>query len=352
MESERRDVRGAAERRARRAWREGSGPWLRAAGALYGAAIHAWSFAYEAGLLWPRQPALPTISVGGVTVGGSGKTPVAAEVARMVTAAGHRPAVVTRGFPDELALHARMSLGWPVIGHPDRRLAITEAARSADVAVLDDGFQHRRLGRDLDLVLLDADVVGRVPWRLLPSGPFREPPSALGRADAIVVTRRSAGAAAGRALAAWARRHTDVPLIARCALEPGALRRVAVAAKGREPEAGAGLRVAVTGIMKPEAFLAAVRARGLDPALEVILPDHGMLPRELASEIVEAARGAGVVTTGKDLARLAPALPAGLPLWCLEERLTWEEGVDELRQRIEAVCAGRRAAPNRRRGTG
>lgn len=344
----RRDARGRAERWARRAWQDGPGPWLRAAGALYGAASRTWSFGYETGLLRARPPALPTISVGGVTVGGSGKTPVAAEVARLVAASGRRPVVVTRGFPDELALHARLSQGWPVLGCRDRGLAIREAAAVSDVAVLDDGFQHRRLARDLDIVLLDADLAGRIPWRLLPAGPFREPASALSRADVLLITRRGAPPAAARALAAWARQHAGVPLVARCALEPGGLERVG------SPDAGgvgAGATrsgptpfdapgwVAVAGIMKPEPFLRALRNLGLRPALEVILPDHGTPSPGLVAEIGRVAAEGGVVTTAKDAERLRPLLPEGLALWCLGERLTWEEGADELRERVEGTAA-------------
>lgn len=354
-ETVRRDARGRAERWARRGWRDGPGPWLRASGALYGAASRTWTFGYETGLLRARLPVLPTISVGGVTVGGSGKTPFAAEIARLVAASGRRPAVITRGFPDELALHARLSRGWPVFGCRDRRAAIREAAAVAQVAVLDDGFQHRRLARDLDIVLLDADLVGRVPWRLLPAGPFREPPSALSRADVLVVTRRGAAGPDAEVLASWTRRHTEVPLVARCALEPGGLERVGgtgtrnattSAAEPRTrkeraepPSLDAPGWVVVAGIMKPEPFLRSLRERGLRPELEVVLPDHGAPSPGLVAEIARAAARGGVITTAKDAERLGPLLPEGVPLWRLGERLTWEEGADELRERVEETAA-------------
>jgi tetraacyldisaccharide 4'-kinase len=334
----RRDARGRAELRARAAWPGGGAAWLRAATAAYGAAVRTWTFAHEAGLVAPRRGALPTISVGGLTVGGSGKTPLAAEVARLLAASGRCPAVVTRGYEDELALHARLARGWPVVGHPDRLVAIAAAARGgADIVVLDDGFQHRRLVRDLDIVILDADVVGRVPWRLLPSGPFREPPAALERAGAIVITRRAEGGPNSLAVASWARRCTDVPIVARCALEPGELRLVS-GSRGRGGPEAPTAAVAVAGVMKPEPFLAAVRAAGLRPRLEVVLPDHGLPAPSLLAEIVEAARDGGLVMTAKDAARLLPRLPPDVEVWCLGERLTWEEGLDELRERIESAA--------------
>lgn len=338
------DVRSRAERRAREAWTGGPGPLLAAASFLYGAGMRAWSFLHETGILGAEPPALPVVSVGGVTVGGAGKTPLAAELARILETVGLRTAVVTRGFPDELALHARFAPGRLALGHPDRARAVREAAaRGAVAVVLDDGFQHRRLGRRLDVVALDADMVGRVPWRLLPAGPFREPPGALGRAGAVVVTRREVGEEAAGRLAGWVRRRLPGIPMARCALEADGLRPWRRSPGGGPGEGsavhdGASPAVAVAGVMKPRPFLDAVRAAGLRPGLTVLLPDHGMPDRPLLERIVAAGRDGGVVTTAKDAARLAAAIPGDVPILVLAERLTWEEGADELRAGLlEAV---------------
>ena len=355
------DARSRAERRAREAWTGGPGPLLAAASFLYGAGVRGWSLLHETGILGGGLPALPVVSVGGVTVGGAGKTPLAAELAGVLEAGGIRTAVVTRGFPDELALHARLAPGRLVLGHPDRARAVREAAaRGAAAAVLDDGFQHRRLDRRLDVVALDADLVGRVPWSLLPAGPFREPPGALGRAGAVVVTRREAGPEAAERLAGWVRRRLPGIPVARCALETDGLRPWTPTRRG-DPEAGsagaargpvAGDRpggaaaaaaspaVALAGVMKPGPFLDAVRASGLRPGLAVLLPDHGTPDAPLLERIVSAARGRGVVTTAKDAARLADVFPGDVPVLVVEERLTWEEGVDELRAALLAAVRG------------
>jgi len=258
----------------------------------------------------------------------------------MLEAGGIPAAVVTRGFPDELALHARLGGGRPVVGHRDRTRAVREAmARGARAAVLDDGFQHRRLARDVDVVALDADFAGRVPWRLLPAGPYREPPGALGRADRVVVTRREAGPASAGRLAAWVRRRLPGVPVARCALEPG---RVVAAGRGPAEPAGAAApgadpAVVLAGVMKPRPFLAAVRAAGLAPEIAVVLPDHGVPRADLLDAIAARARRRGVVTTAKDAVRLSGLLPADVPLLVLEERLTWEEGEDELRAGLVAA---------------
>ena len=140
---------------------------------------------------------VPVISVGNLTVGGTGKTPMVIDLASRLVARGFSPAVVARGYAaeegqpnDEELLIRRHAPAVAYVADPDRVAAAREAIDRchADVIILDDGFQHRRLARDLDMVLIDATC----PWgfgHLLPRGLLREPPSALRRAHAIVVTR-------------------------------------------------------------------------------------------------------------------------------------------------------------------
>ena len=187
------------EARVRAWWRGEGGLWgglasVLAAGPalLFGAVVRVRNALYDRGWLPARRAPLPVVSVGNLTVGGTGKTPVAAWIVRRLSERGHRPALVSRGYGrDELALHGRWNPAVPVVASPDRAGAAREAARrGADVAVLDDGFQHRRLARDADVVLLAAEE--RFPGRMLPAGPYREPSRALRRADLIVVTRKAA----------------------------------------------------------------------------------------------------------------------------------------------------------------
>jgi len=141
---------------------------------VFGGIVGARDILYDAGWLPARQTAIPAVSIGNLTVGGTGKTPMAAWIARGLSARGARPAIVLRGYgDDEPLVHRTLNPDVPVLVGADRVAAIAEAARvGADIAVLDDAFQHRRAHRVADLVLVSADR-----WtpeaRLLPAGPWR-----------------------------------------------------------------------------------------------------------------------------------------------------------------------------------
>lgn len=333
-------ARRRAEDRVRRAWSTSPGPALRGAGALFGFGVDLRNAAYDAGLLRQWRAPLPVVSVGGLTVGGSGKTPVAGTLARWLADLELPVAILTRGYEDELQLH-RWRAPWAmVLGEPDRlRAARAAAARGARVAVLDDGFQHRRLARDLEVVLLDLDALRRAPLRRLPAGPFRDRLSELARTDALVITRRAEGEEEGWRLARWlVRRLPDIP-VARLRLEPGALEPVNDAARAAEGPPRPIL--AVAGVMKPRIFFEQVARRVSEPPRAVALEDHATPSATLLRRLAEEAGGRGIVCTGKDVSRLRTGLPAGVPLWFLQERLRWEEGESALRSAVEAVgrCA-------------
>jgi tetraacyldisaccharide 4'-kinase len=165
----------------------------------YGLAVGARNLAYDTGLLPAARPPVPVISVGNLTLGGTGKTPLVAWLARTVAAHGLEPAVVSRGYgaargerSDEAAELAILLPTVPHVADRDRVAGVRAAAAAgADVALLDDGFQHRRLARDLDIVAVDATD----PWgggRLFPRGLLREPLAGLARAQAVVLTRANA----------------------------------------------------------------------------------------------------------------------------------------------------------------
>lgn len=152
------------------------------------------SAGFAVGLKGTRPLGRPTVSVGNLTAGGTGKTPMVQHLVRRLATAGHRPCVLLRGYMggDEAEEHRR-ALGDAarIEPNPDRVAAAESVLRDSPETtcfVLDDGFQHRRVRRDLDLVLIDATN----PWgfgRLLPRGLLREPKRALRRADAVIVTR-------------------------------------------------------------------------------------------------------------------------------------------------------------------
>ena len=139
----------------------------------------------------------PVISVGNLTTGGTGKTPIVAWIAERLLSSGAKPVIAMRGYKsragqpsDEQAEYAQRIPGAHVVANPDRVRALREfLPMHADVScvLLDDGFQHRQIERDLDLVLIDASA-RTFAGQLLPAGPLREPVESLRRADAVIVT--------------------------------------------------------------------------------------------------------------------------------------------------------------------
>ena len=149
---------------------------------------------YDHGILRSHRAGVPTICVGNISCGGTGKTPMVIALVRMLQAAGRRPAILTRGYKgsdeipaDEVLIFAGALPDIPVIVGGDRVASAKRALRDhdLDILVMDDGFGHRRLARDLDIVLL-VEPLDRV--RLLPRALYREPPSSLARADIIIKT--------------------------------------------------------------------------------------------------------------------------------------------------------------------
>ena len=288
--------------------------------------------------------AVPTVSVGNLTVGGTGKTPMAAWFAARLRARGFSPAVLLRGYgEDEPLVHACLNPGVPVlVDHRRRRSGKRALAQGATALVLDDGFQHRQMPRDIDVVLVSADAWdGRA--RLLPAGPFREPLSALRRAHLVVVTRKAVSAARALEVAdAVAIAAGRVP-VAVAHLAPDHL----VPWNGDRTEKLATLRgqriVAVCGIGAPDAFLAQVREAGA--VVEAMtFPDHhtfnALDARAIVARLADAER---VVCTLKDAVKLGPIWPPDVPgLWYLSQTVIWEaggRGVEALLDRLVPLKA-------------
>lgn len=339
------DARSGVERRVRAAWRRDPGCGLRAASALFGTATHLRNFAYDAGLVKPRQAPLPVVSVGGLTVGGSGKTPLTAELAGRAALRGLEPAILTHGFADELEVHAHLVPEAVVMGHPERHRAAGEAHRAgARIAYLDDGFQHRRLARDVDVVAADVDDLHRCNRFHLPAGPYRELWPAVGRADAVVFVRRSRTGRPNELLQ-WTRRRLPGHVLASCRLRPGGVEPFSEGARrileeGDEPDP----TTAVASVMKPEIFLEQVATLGFRPSGSYVLPDHGRPPDALLARLDEGGGGGGVIGTLKDVVKLRSALAPATPLWCLTDELVWDERPESLLCLVTdgAVSRGRR----------
>lgn len=332
---------------------------------IYAAAIARRNRRFDAGRGVVRLDR-PVISVGNLSVGGTGKTPMVVHLVRELLAAGRRPCIAMRGYvprssrgdrgaalSDEAEQYKRLLPGVPVVAQPDRaaglqRLFATDEGRVIDCVVLDDGFQHRRLARDLDIVLLDAS---RNPFedRLLPAGWLREPVASLARAHAIVATHtelagpqrtesilRSAAAITPRAALAAARHAWSALTVAQAGVE-------------REEPVGwlAGRRItAVCAIGNPEGFLAGVRAAGAQITSSMVLPDHDRYDPETVRAITRTATGAAaIVTTEKDWAKLGRLDPATWPCPVARPVLTLEfdRGGTDLHAAVLAAAASPRA---------
>ena len=290
--------------------------------------------------------AVPVISVGNLTFGGTGKTPTVIALARDLVRMGRRPAVLTRGYKrlddeqvvvvgpkprqtatevgDEPLEMARRLPGVPVIVDADRVRGGTEAQRlGADVVLLDDGFQHLKLERDLDLVLIDAGD----PWsggRMPPLGRLREPAAVLERADAVLITK---------APAEWRPVVADIEsVIDRVAprlqvfISRVRPRRVNVPGEGwLGPEVLTGRRVmAFAALGRPDGFAETLTETGAEIVATKWFPDHHAYTDQDLSEIVDQAAAASAipVTTAKDAVKLPP--DAGV--WVVEIAVEPVEG--------------------------
>lgn len=277
---------------------------------LYAAAAGAKNAAYNRGWMQPQRLAWPVVSIGNLSVGGSGKTPIVVRLAQLLSAENVSVDVLSRGYGrqssaiepvdpngdasrygDEPLLIARAA-GVPVYVGASRWEAGLLAERAAPapaqggVHLLDDGFQHRKLARELDVVVLRADDLEDM---LLPAGNLREPVSSLRRANIIVLRAEDRGLEAAlraRGISApiWIQ-HREL------AVEPA-------------PRA-----LAFCGIAQPEEFFSALRAKGIELAATVAFRDHQSYTHTELDRLLKMLRREDArcfLTTEKDAVRLAP----------------------------------------------
>jgi tetraacyldisaccharide 4'-kinase len=267
---------------------------------------------------------VPVISVGNITTGGTGKTPMVVWVVEHLCEAGSRPAILTRGYKSQEGVSDEAELlkaqtGVPVIVNSDRVAGAREAiAQGADVLVMDDGFQHRRLRRDLDIVLIDATNPFGYGF-CLPRGLLREPLSALRDAHAIVITRSDAVFAEDLSkLRARLIRLAPQASISTAIHKPVCL----MSGRGKKHsfESISGKSVfAFCGIGNPQSFFDTVKDLGAEMAAQMAFEDHVRYSPEVVASIVEKladAKADFAVTTQKDLVKL-PKVKLGKPILAL-----------------------------------
>jgi tetraacyldisaccharide 4'-kinase len=338
-------VRTVLERFARRWWAGDLGAAGRALSVVAAPASWTWSALHRlhgrAGRDAPtRVPGLRVVSVGNLAVGGTGKTPIVRWVTSELLARGAATAVlVGEAGADEAELHRRWNPGVDVLVDRDRvRSARRAREAGCQAAVIDDGFHHEALARDLDLVLISAD--DPFPAPVLPRGPYREPASALGRAGAVVVTRRAAPVERAQDIAAAIEREWPRSVVGVVSLEPGALTRLDETTPARSR---AGDVLAVCGVARPDAFAAAVREVVRGDVELMAFADHHVYDGADAERIRRRARGRPVVTTEKDAVKLERWRAALGETLVLQDRLRWERGESALRELLDDAVAASEA---------
>jgi len=321
---------------------------------LYGVAMKARRTLYQRGLFHVHKAGAPVISVGNITTGGTGKTPLVEWIARALAQQQRRVCILTRGYGrqhsgsrvvvsngSEISSDARQAGDEPlllaeklkgaaaVISDADRVAAVRWAIENlgTELFILDDGFQHLRLARDLNIVAIDATN----PWgnrRLLPAGNLRESPDQLARADCIVITRAD-DVAQTEALQAEIRELSRGRPVFLSRMRIDGLRKLSSELKdGTTSENLRSVPVAAfCAVGNPESFFAQLRRADFTVCHTRVFPDHHYFTQKEMSALISQSseRGAhALVTTAKDEVRLR-SLSCGMPCYVVDVAIEIED---------------------------
>jgi tetraacyldisaccharide 4'-kinase len=301
----------------------------------------------------------PVISVGNLSMGGTGKSPVVAAIAQWLIDAGERPSILSRGYArrdvvdgvvvvsdgreiratfdrsgDEPLMLARQVPRAIVCVSPDRYLSgrLAEQQLGATVHILDDGFQHLELARDLDVLVTS---VGEIPnGRVIPRGRLREPIDAAARAHVLVVSDATPGAAASEA---WALGISQACAAVRTLGDPVREQRSRIGDQG--PGIGEQKVLGVAGIANPERFVASLRHAGWNIVDSMTFKDHHRYSMSDLAAIAARMQSAGanaVFTTEKDAVRFEPLGDLAFPLYRVPLRVEFEPA-EALFESVRAV---------------
>ncbi len=320
--------------------------------AIYAATVFTRNRLFDWRLRLARRADVPVISVGNLTVGGTGKSPFVFWIVCWLQGHGLTPAVLSRGYgaapgsPNDEALELRLRA--PELCHlqsANRAVIAHRAAREFDaqILILDDGFQHRQLARDLDIVLLDAtEPFG---WgRMLPRGLLREPIASLGRAGAVVLTRADRISAEERnRIRRMVERHAPKAVWGEAEFKPAIL----VDERGREHPLSEVRSAKVFGfaaIGQPDNFRHTAQALAGQLVGFQAFPDHHRYSGDEIAQLVTAAQAASaefLICTCKDLVKIPPGSCDSVPVRAVRIDTCISAGRSELEQRLRSVVAAK-----------
>ncbi|MEN8128020.1 MAG: tetraacyldisaccharide 4'-kinase [Planctomycetota bacterium] len=326
---------------------------LGAVSVIYGLVMRGRNLLFTIGILRSHRAGVPVVSIGNITTGGTGKTPLVIWLCGYLRNKGLHSSILTRGYKtqpdqitDEPALLARACPDTDVIVNPNRLAGAQKAISShqAQALVLDDGFQHRRLKRDLDIVAVDATC----PFgygRVLPAGLLREPKGGLSRADAVIITRfDQADAKQMRQLEQDIQRIVpDIPIAKAAHKHTGA---VTFQNEKLDIEELRSKKIfAFCGIGNPNAFFRCLEQCGLSLAGTQIFDDHHAYTRDEMKQILEQARSCGaevILCTQKDWVKSALLSPENENVVSayLTMELDFLDGLDKITSLIDNLFTG------------
>lgn len=323
---------------------------LQPASVAYSAVIRARNYLYDSHRLQTHKSPVPVISIGNITTGGTGKTPMVIWLCNYLHRRNARCAILTRGYKsgkgalsDEPAVLARACPYAPVVVEPDRVAGAARAVEQFDatVLVMDDGFQHRRLARELDIVTIDATC----PFgcgRLLPAGLLREPAGSLSRADAVVITRSDQ--IEPEQLTTLEEQLAAINpnlAIARAVHKPTAVKTFSDAEIGLDRLRDKKI-LAFCGIANPQAFSRTLDSLGVETSALRTFPDHHRYSTKDLEGLYDRARRDDadiLLTTSKDWVKTAtPGLEKHKTILAyVDIRLELIAGEDKITRLIDGV---------------
>lgn len=314
---------------------------------IYGQAVWCHKNTYARGILRRAKLPIPVISVGNITWGGTGKTPLVIELAKMIQRLGKRPAVLTRGYGSDEWKEITSNLPGVAVGvgkHRAQSGSGIVSRKEADIILCDDAFQHWPLKRDWDIVAVNAaDPFGN--GRLIPAGMLREPLSSLARAQTLVLTHTDrVGHDQLEALKAKLLKEAPHAGWAEAVHEPVCFFEAA-SGKLQNTEAFRGKKaVAFCAVGSPRLFMGTLKSLGIEILKSFEFPDHHAFTPLDAVQMLHFMQTNGVqtiITTEKDLSRNPVLLKEQLDPWVLKVRLKFVSGEEALNAGLSGLIAGR-----------